>query len=368
MPRLLPPWSVAVLLITGCGGGPKGDKENEVTAAIPVEVQEVGRGPIETALRTFATLEAEQEVKVFSRTANRVLELAVEEGHAVERDAVLVRLDDANQRVQVSKAENTLEKLRQEFARLEVLYGQKLISDQAYTDARFELRQTELALEDAKRELEYTVIRAPLRGVVSRRLVKLGDLVTQGQHLFDVVDFDSIVARIYIPEKNLAQLETNQTARVTATALGTREFTGKVRRIAPVVDAKSGTIKVTVGFDSVGPLRPGMYVDVELILNSKADAILVSKRALILDGDQTYAFLLKGAGKEGRTVERLLVEAVASDRLHVEPKEGFREGDRVVVAGQTGLKDGAKVRLPEDGEPETTNAPVAALSPRSAGR
>ncbi|MBL9126717.1 MAG: efflux RND transporter periplasmic adaptor subunit, partial [Verrucomicrobiales bacterium] len=251
--RLLPSCSAAVLLAAGCGSGKEKPKESEANTAIPVEAQGVGRGPIETALRTFATLEAEQEVKVFGRTANRVLELAVEEGHAVERDAVLVRLDDSNQRVQVSKAENTLEKSRREYDRLEVLHGQKLISDQVFTDARFELRQMELALEDAKRELEYTVIRAPLRGVVSRRLVKLGDLVTQGQHLFDIVDFDSIVARIYVPEKNLVNLATNQTARVIPTALGTREFTGKVRRIAPVVDAKSGTIKVTLGFDDVGP-------------------------------------------------------------------------------------------------------------------
>jgi len=356
-----------LFLAAGCGSKKEAPKESEAAASIPVEVQTVERGPIETALRTFATLEAEQEVKVYARTANRVLELAVEEGHAVEREAVLVRLDDSNQQVLVAKAENALEKSRREFERLEALHGQKLISDQAYTDARFELRQLELALEDAKRELEYTVIRAPLRGVVSRRLVKLGDLVTQGQHLFDIVDFDSIVARIYVPEKNLAQLGTNQTARVIPTALGTREFTGRVRRIAPVVDAKSGTIKVTLGFDDIGPLRPGMYVDVELILNQKADAILLSKRALVLDGDQTYAFRLKGDAKEGRSVERLLVEAAASDRMHVEPKEGFQAGDRVVVAGQTGLKDGAKVRLPEDGEPGATNAPVAAVAQRALG-
>lgn len=344
--------------LAGCKPSGKAGKPAERVVEVPVEVEPVRLGLIESTLRTFATLEAEQEVKVFARTANRVTELRVEEGVEVDAEEVLVRLEDTDQRVRVAKAENALEKMRREYERLEALHAQSLVSDQVFTDARFELRQLELALEEAQRELGHTEVRAPLAGVVTRRLVKLGDLVTAGQHLFDVVDFGSIVARIHVPEKELVQLETNQAARVAATALAGREFEGRIRRIAPVVDAKTGTVKVTLGFESVGPLRPGMYVDVELILSRKADAVLLSKRALVLDGDQTYAFRLG----DDRTVRRLLVEARASDRFHVEPREGFEAGDRVVVAGQTGLKDGARVRLPEDGEGGGTNGTTSAVA------
>jgi membrane fusion protein (multidrug efflux system) len=336
-------------LAWGCGKhNAKEDPKEDQEVAIPVEVQPVGRGPIESTLETFATLEAEQEVKVFARTANRVVEMKVEEGDAVEKDEVLLRLDDSNQQVLVAKAENALAKSRQEFERLEALHGQKLISDQVFTDAKFELRQLELALDDAQRELNYTIVGSPLAGTVTRRLVRLGDLVNPNQHLFDVIDFASIVARIYVPEKNLRHLQAGQVARVQATALGEREFPGRVERIAPVVDGKSGTVKVTIGFDEIGPLRPGMYVDVALILQQNPNAILLSKRALVLDADQTYAFRLG----EDRRVQRILVEPRASDRFNVEPSGGFAEGDKVVIAGQTGLKDGAKVRLPGDPDPE----------------
>jgi membrane fusion protein (multidrug efflux system) len=341
--------SLAAALSFGCPGQKpeSADKKKKVDIAIPVEVQPVTRGPIESVLRTFATLEAEQEVKVYARTGNRVVELKVEEGDRVEKDAVLVRLDDSNQRVAVARAVNALAKAQSELERLRPLHEQKLISDQAFTDAEFEVKGLTLALEDARRELDYTVIRAPLAGAITRRLVKLGDLVTPNQHLFDIIDFDSIVARVYVPEKDLPTLAEDQLARVKATALGARTFEGRVRRIAPIVDAKSGTVKVTIGFDDVGPLRPGMYVDVDLVLSQKDDAILISKRALTIHGDQTYAFRL---GPD-RRVERLLVEPRASDTLHVEPMEGFREGDLIVVAGQTALKDGAKVRLPGDPDP-----------------
>jgi membrane fusion protein (multidrug efflux system) len=107
-------------------------------------------------------------------------------------------------------------------------------------------------------------------------------------------------------------------------------------------------VKVTIGFKEVGPLRPGMYVDVELVTAKRSDALLLTKRALLYDGELSYVFRLL----PDRKVERVLVEPKIADRLNIEPVSGFKEGDQIVVAGQTGLKDGAKVRLPGDPLPD----------------
>jgi membrane fusion protein, multidrug efflux system len=346
--------AVALLLAgmtAGCGRSPfertQAREQSRPDPAIPVEVAPVWRGPIEAVVESRAHLEAEAEVKVFARTSNRVTELLVEEGDQVQKDQLLVRLEDDVQQTQLGKAEARVERARQEFARQQSLYEQSLISEQAYRDAQFELRQLELALEDALRELAYTEVRAPIAGTVSRRLVRYGDLVNVNQHLFDIVDFESIVARVHVPERNLAELALGQPARVTAQMLGERVVDGAVRLISPVIDARTGLVKVTVGFDDVGPLRPGMYVDVAIVTATRPDALLLSKRSLIMDGDQFFVYRLL----PDRKVERLLLRPRLSDRDHVEPLEGFAEGDLVVVAGQSGLKDGARVRLPDDPEP-----------------
>jgi membrane fusion protein (multidrug efflux system) len=135
---------------------------------------------------------------------------------------------------------------------------------------------------------------------------------------------------------------------VTATPFGDQEFMGYVKRIAPVVESKTGTVKVTIGLREIGELRPGMYVDVELITAKRADALLITKRALLYDGELSYVFRLLPE----RKVERVVVEPRIADKLNIEPASGFEEGDQIVVAGQTGLKDGAKVRLPEDPLPD----------------
>jgi membrane fusion protein (multidrug efflux system) len=341
-------------LVAGCSRSPfsrtQAEDKSKPEPAVPVEVAAVVRGPIEGIIKLRSNLEAEEEVKVFARTANRVTELLVEEGAVVEKGAVLLRLEDDLQRTQVNKAEVRLEKARQEFQRQKALFDQNLISEQMFRDAQFELRQLELALDDARRELEYTEVRAPIAGTISRRLIKYGDLVNLNQHLFDIVDFKSIVARVYVPERELTRLQVNQPVRVKALAVGDHTYPARVELIAPVVESKTGLVKVTVGFEEIGPLRPGMYVDVEIVTATRADALLLSKRSLVYDGDQLYVFRLLPE----RKVERVLIEPRLMDPLHVEPAAGFREGDLIVVAGQTGLKDGARVRLPEDPDPTET--------------
>jgi len=338
------------LLFTACNPKGSGARGGDDTPAkpIPVEVVMIEKGPIERLLMTSRELEAEEAVKVVSRTANRVVQLLVEEGDRVTEGQLLARLEDDIQRVALAKAENQAAKSREEFARQESLHQQDLISDQVFRDAKYDLKQLELNVEDARRELGYTEIRASIAGTITQRMIKLGDEVSNGQQLFDIVDFDSIVARLYVPEKELGVLELYQEVRVTATAFSKQVFEAHVMRISPIVEANSGMIKVTIGFKDIGPLRPGMYVDAGIVVETKPDAILVPKQALVFDGDRRYVFRLK----EDRTVERVRITPGLDDGLRIESLADLNPGDQIVVAGQTGLKDSSLVRLPGDPEPQ----------------
>ena len=336
--------------------GEDGEAEDE-EEAVPVEIARLVRGPIESVLRSSANLEAESHVQVYSQASRLVRELRVEEGDLVRRGQVLVRLQDDEQRNAVTKVRSQLDKARREYERKQRLFEQQLVAEQEFNDATHELDQLQISLEDAERELGYTEVRAPIAGTITSRLVKLGDQVNPGQHLFDIVDFDSIVARIYVPEKNLSALRDGQPARIHAQALGGREYDGVVQRIAPVVDAKSGTVKVTVTVGRQPGLRPGMYVDVDLVTATHRQAVLVPRRALVYDDDEVFVYRLAAENR----VERVSVVPVMSDRDHVEPSAGLMEGDEVVIAGQAGLKDGALVDLFDaEADDEKREAPEAA--------
>lgn len=332
----------------GDGANPDDSSEEKEAEAVPVEVAELGLGTIESVLRFSTNLEAEREVEVYAEAARRVEELRVEEGDEVAKGDLLVRLQDDEQRTTLAKSKTEYAKAKREYERQKRLFEGSLISEQAMNDATYEIERLELEVEEAERALSYTEVRAPISGTITQRLVNVGDYVTVNQQLFQMVDFDSIVARVFVPEKELPRLQEGLTARVGSPALGEARYTGEVNRISPVVDPRSGTVKVTVDLPRSPGLRPGMYVDVELVTELHLDALLLPKRSLVYDSDQIFAFRLSEEDDK-TTARRVLVQPVLENKTHIEvsPDGGFEPGDRVVIAGQAGLKDGSTVEVLE---------------------
>jgi membrane fusion protein (multidrug efflux system) len=324
----------------------KDGEEAGASEAAPVAALALSRGRIESVLRYSTNLEADREVEVYSEAARRVVELLVEEGDRVSEGQVLVRLQDDEQRNSLAKIESQLERARREHLRQRKLFEQEMISEQAFLQAGYDLEQLELQRNDADRELGYATVRAPIGGVVTQRLVNVGDTVQRGQKLFDLVDPASLVARVFVPERELSRLRTGREARIFSEVLGDQPRAARIQRIAPIVDAQSGTVKVTVEVPEHRALVPGMFLEVELVAGVDLDALLVPKRALVYDQDQVFVFrVVDAAGAEPR-VERLLLRSTLEDRdfVRVEGEE-LAEGDLVVVAGQAGLRPGAAVRL-----------------------
>ncbi len=319
----------------------KGDSVTKKDEAIPVEIGVLREGPMEAVIKSSTNIEAESHIQVVSEAARRVRQLLAEEGDRVQKGEVLLRLQDEDQRSDVEKAKSQLEHSRDELTRQEELQKKGLTTDQALKDARYTFEQNKLAYDDAMRELSHTEVRAPIAGTITKRLVSLGDNVTVGQPLFEIIDFESMVARVYIPENDLPQLALGQTARVYATAAREKAYHGVVSRISPVVDAKSGTVKVTVSLGEQPGLRPGLFVDLELITAVDQNALRMPKRALVYDNDQIFAYRLVA----DRKVEKLPVVPGLTGQDYLQPLSNFAEGDTVVVTGQAALKDGAKVRV-----------------------
>jgi membrane fusion protein (multidrug efflux system) len=142
---------------------------------------------------------------------------------------------------------------------------------------------------------------------------------------------------------------------VTSEFLPNKTFTGWVKRISPVIDPKSGTFKVTVGVrgDKPSDLPPGLFVGVRVITDTRTNAVLIPKRAVIYEGGERYVY----AVVNDRAVKKKLTVGF-EDPNNVEALAGFDVGTPVIVLGQSGLKDGSLVRSVNAGP--AAAAPVAA--------
>ncbi len=359
---LLLPFVAGCAFDSGVAGEPPPADSSTAAAdeAIPVAALPMFRGPIESVLRFSTNLEAESRVDVLSEAERHVTDLLVEEGDKVRAGETLLLLEDEAQRTALKRVESQLARSRLEFERQERLFEQDLISDQAYNQARYDTEQLELALEDAERELSYATVMAPISGVVTERVVNVGDHVETHAKLFEIVDFDSIVARVFVPERQLPGLFVGQPARVLAQSLdGSRQ--ARVERISPVVDPRSGTVKVTLDIPGNQGLLPGMYVEVDLVAAVEDDALLAPKRALVYDQEQVFVFRV-AEGAEGPRAERLLVSILIESEDVVQLAGDLAEGQRLIVAGQAGLKDGARVRLLDPAEALGSVAELGAAS------
>ena len=336
----------------GCGAEPdprgKGNEtgvnrppRDRPADAIPVEVATATQGPISAFLSFNSTLETEAVVDVFPQIGGQVEKLFAEEGQVVKEGEPLLKIEDREVRIELSDAEINFRHLQQTFGRIESIFGRELINQQEYDDKRFQLEQSRLRLERAQVRLDYTTVKAPFSGVVSMREVQVGSRVGTGTKLFSVVKLDEIVARVFVPGRYLPIVSTSQRAVVTSEFLPGRNFEGWVKRISPVIDPKSGTFKVTIGvLSGLGELPPGLFVAAQIITDTRPEALLIPKRAVVYEGGERYIYTVV----ENRAAKQRL-DAGFEDVESIEARSGLKAGTLVIVVGQNGLKDGALVRI-----------------------
>jgi membrane fusion protein (multidrug efflux system) len=318
---------------------------------VPVEVAAVTRQSVASYIQTNGTLEAENDVQIVARTQGPIVELLTEEGRRVAKGQVMARIDPKETRAQVKIAQVALQEAERVYRRAQETFEEQLISQADFDAALAAKESAEATLFDRQVQLDYTEIRAPFGAVVVDRNIKLGDNVTVGQVLFRISDFDPLLSKIQVPEKELPRLHEGQPAYLTVEAWPEERFPAEVLRLSPVVDATTGTIRVTLEVEGRDKLRPGMFASVFLEVSRHDDALTIPKSALSLEslGDTVYVI-------DGEVAARRAVQLGYEEADIVEVASGLEESDRVIVVGQDGLSDGTPVQILEG--PGAEEAPV----------
>jgi membrane fusion protein (multidrug efflux system) len=365
---------LALLLLTGCGGGeahegsgrrghaggPPGGAggDRRGATAVPVEVTSVERRDISSYIETNGTLEAENEVDLVARVAAPVVELLVEEGMAVRRGQTLLRLEQVELQAQLEISRVSLEEATLVYERAKKLYAETLISEEAYEQARAAFESAMAQLEANRIQLGYTNVAAPFDGLIITRYVDYAQQVSVNTPLFRISDFDPLLCPIQVPERELASLSIGQPAHLRLEPWPDREFAATVLRVSPVVNAATGTIKVTLEIDADKRLRPGMFARVFLETDKREGVLVIPKSALSLEsiGDTVYV-------ADGTTASRREVSLGFREGDFVEVTSGVAEGEAIIVLGQDGLSDGTPVEILRGGGERTPTEAVASSEP-----
>ena len=332
-------------LLSGCFDAEANNKkeDKQVEISLPVEVTDIQVGSISSDYVTTAVLEAKEEAFVVARASGIIEKIFVEEGDFVEKGQVLAQLETERYKLNLDRARADLKGIEKELSKINKVYDKKLVSDDTFDKLTAQYESAKASLAIAELDLKETTIVAPISGFIAQRNAKVGNLTEsfQRERMFHIVQQNTLYGVVHLPEKELPFVHTGQPAQLSVTALDNKIISASVERISPVIDATSGTFKVTLKVpNDNNVLKAGMFSQVRLNYATHEHATLLPRRALLAIDDQTNVFVVE----EGKA-RRVAVTTGFENGNMVEILSGLKGGEKVVITGHQNLKDQAPVDI-----------------------
>ncbi len=328
---------------------------------VTVEAAVLERRDLLPTFSFSANLEAVWSTDVSPKADGRIDQLLVEEGDKVTVGMVLARLDTNELAAQVMQAEGqllqakaTLEQNELNFRRMETLSKQDAVSLQTLDSARTQRDLAQGGVNAAmgnltllKTRLENANIICPLNGVVVKRYVQSGTFSKAGAPIVTVADVSSLLAKAVVGEAQIQEMKLGIPVKIRVNALKDQEFTGTLTRLSPAAALPARTFTAEVNIPNPqGILKAGMFAKADIEGRLRSKILAVPESALVLREDQKTVFVVTA---ENKVVQKVLKLGEAAGGW-VEVLDGVKEGEKIVVAGQHKLKDGASVRIGAPGE------------------
>lgn len=304
--------------------------------SMPVRTVPVKIATISNDISAVGTLLANESVVIRPEVAGRVTGIHFSEGQRVAANSKLITLDAAETAAQVAGSSADASLNRQRMERAEDLFQKGFISQQALDEARSNRSRAAAKQTEDEARLRKAVIRAPFAGVVGLRKISPGAYVQPGQDIVRLENIEALKLDFRVPETFLARIGKNQVVNVVVDAFPQEKFPGSVYAIEPAIDEQTRTILARARIANPGgKLRPGMFARVNLVLDTRADAVLVPEQAIVPKGQQSFVFrVVDGKAK--------LTQVTTGKRSEgeVEIVSGLAANDIVVTDGQMKLQDG----------------------------
>ncbi len=373
--RTLLPIALA-LALAACAKGP--DKAAQGAAAplliAAEDVHTVRNIALASGPSITGSVQPERRADLRAEVPAIVMQVLRENGDAVRRGELLVRLDDTAIRDGLASAESAsraaaqaLEQAVRQHERMKTLRASGMASAQALDDAEVRRNNAQSDLEAAKTRvvqarqlLQRTEVRAPFDGVVSDRKVSAGDTAQIGKELLKVIDPASMRFEGLVSAEHVGAVKAGQNVTFRVNGYGEVEFTGKVRRVNPAANPTTRQVEVLVDFTGQRqPRLAGLYAEGR-IETENGSGLTIPASALVREGDKASAWRVR----DGRIQKAALSLGERDPRTGEWPvRSGLDEGDRVLRYPSTALKEGQTVQAsvpPSSSTKTADNARTAA--------
>jgi membrane fusion protein, multidrug efflux system len=333
------------LIVAGCNrkpggaGGPQGGAEMPPIQVVAVEAK---MQPVTESLSLVGSITPKEMVEIKAETDGIVHEINFKEGERVEKNRLLVKLDDTKLAASLAQSEANLQLSEANYNRAKQLFDEKLISRQEYDQTASIQAVNQAAVDLQRRQLKDAQILAPFGGIVGARQISPGQVIMRSAILTWLVDLDSVKVEVNVPERYLQELIVGRPLEFTVAAFPNEKFRGNVYFISPQLNENLRTALVKALIPNKdGKLRGGMFASMELTLKVRDSAIVIPEPAIMSNGDNFSVFVVDKHGKaQMRPIQVGLRLPGQAEIL-----KGLNAGEKVVVEGVQKLRPGGPVKL-----------------------
>jgi len=346
--------SIGLVLASALVGCHSSDPQSADTrrSGTPVTVAAVTQREVEALERSVGRLQAPESPAVAAETYGRVTAVLVDVGSEVAVGDILAALDGQAQRHSQQAAQAAVERLeallqnqQKTVARLEDLVRRDLAAASALDDAssqraalKAQLDQARAERDEAERNQAQTQIRSPVAGIIQSRRVSVGDFVTLGQALFDVVAARRLQVVAPFPETSSSALRVGQKAYVAPVRSAAESTEAAITELRPQIGLRSRAVDVIIELENPGGWRPGGSVTVAVVVDRREKSLTVAPESIVRRPAGTVVYTVVDGIAHQRKIE---LGVQSSD--WVEVLQGLEPGETVVRSGAGFITDGTAI-------------------------
>ena len=289
------------------------------------------------------TFEPSQQLEFPAENSGRVVRVLVDEGAAVRKGQVLAVIKGDQLSVELTNAQAAYNTAITDRQRYENAFQTGGVTKQQVDQAKLSVANAKARLDQARLSIGDASIKSSINGIVNKRNIEPGSVVSPGTILFELVNVSTLKLRVTVTEQQVATLKTGAMVPVKASVFPDKEFNGKITFIAPKADASLNfPVEIEITNNTDNQIKAGMYGTAIFGKGEKSgvSVLTVPRNAFIGGVGNNQIFVVDN------DVAKLI--KVTSGRIFGEEVEilgGLKEGDVVVTSGQINLQDGTKVSV-----------------------
>ena len=336
------------LMIAGCKNQ-EANLQGEVE--IPVTVEDIKLKSIEEYINTTGTAYPKGEINLKSKiTAAYFLEKNPQTGRTwqlgdrVREGSLIARLEDEEyvNSIKMESNELNLELSESELKKQESLYEKGGVTLKDLKTASVNYVNAKSNVENARLQMDKTRIVAPISGViVELPYYTQGTQVESGSQIVKIMDYQTMYTNVQLPEKYITTIKPGQRVNLTNYTISNDTVIGTVSQLSPAINADTRTFLGTISINNSDYLlRPGMFVNADIITNRKDSVIVIPKNIILSRQRGKTVFIID----RGQAVERA-IETGLENINEVEVVRGLAKNERVVTGGFETLSNKSKVKI-----------------------